>query len=208
MTKIYTKTGDKGETGLFGGNRISKASLRVEAIGTVDELNSTLGLVLAEITNYPADSFQSGFRTNEIRRDKLLITNYLERVQNDLFEIGAMLATPRDTKVTKGQNIHKTLPAYLEKRTRELEALIDTLTKELAPMTTFILPGGSVPGAQLHVARTIARRAERRIVELNKKEPVADELMQYVNRLSDLLFTMARYVNMKEKKKETNWEKV
>ncbi len=127
--------------------------------------------------------------------------------QNDLFEIGSLLATPKDTKVIKGQHIHKTLPTYLAKRVEEIEQRIDKLTKDLTPMKTFILPGGGVVGAQLHIARTICRRAERRIVEISKKEPIIDELITYINRLSDLLFTMARFVNMKEKKKETSWKK-
>lgn len=190
MSKIYTRTGDKGETLLFGGMRVSKASARVEAYGTLDELNSAIGVVVTEIQNY-----------------KSKIKNELTQIQKDLFEIGAVLATPKEVQIEKGKKIQSELPLYLRKREKELEGLIDDLTKELTPMTAFILPGGGKAGSFLHLARSICRRSERRIVLLSKKENVSPEILIYFNRLSDLLFTMARYCNAKEKKKETEWRK-
>lgn len=173
---IYTKTGDKGTTGLFSGKRVSKASYRIEAIGTVDELNSTIGFVI------------SGLRTTDYGLRKELI-----RIQNDLFEVGGALANPKQKN-------------NLSKRTKEFEKLIDELTKKLPPLFNFILPGGGVTGATLHIARTVCRRAERRIVSLPVKEKVQPEIIIYINRLSDLFLTMSRFINMKEKKKETIWK--
>lgn len=173
---IYTKTGDKGNTGLFNGQRVSKASLRIEAIGTVDELNSTIGFVLSQIRN----------SKSEIRKTLIAI-------QNDLFVVGGALANPRQ-KVD------------LSKRTKEFEKLIDNMTKELPPLMNFILPGGGAVGATLHLARTVARRAERRIVALSGKEKVQPEIIIYINRLSDLFLTMSRFVNMREGKRETIWK--
>ncbi len=173
---IYTKTGDKGDTGLFNGRRVSKASLRIEAIGTVDELNSIIGFVI------------SGLRTTGYGLRKELI-----RIQNDLFVIGGSLANPK-------QKVN------LVKRTEEFEKLIDELTKKLPPLFNFILPGGGAVGASLHLSRTVCRRAERRIVSLSGKEKVQSEIIIYINRLSDLFLTMSRFVNQKEKKKETIWK--
>lgn len=173
---IYTKTGDKGDTGLFNGKRISKASLRIEAIGTVDELNSVVGFVI------------SGLQTTDYGLRKELI-----RIQNDLFVIGGALANPRG-KIN------------LSKRTKEFEKLIDELTSKLPPLFNFILPGGGAAGASLHLARTVCRRAERRIVSLSQKEKVQSEIIIYINRLSDLFLTMSRFINQKEKKKETIWK--
>lgn len=173
---IYTKTGDKGDTGLFNGKRVSKASLRIEAIGTVDELNSVIGLVLSAISN----------KQNAIRKE-------LIGIQNDLFVIGGALANPK-------QKVN------LSKRTKEFEKLIDELTRELPPLFNFILPGGGITGASLHLARTVCRRAERGIVNLSGKEKVQSEIIIYINRLSDLFLTMSRFVNQKEKKKETIWK--
>ncbi|MBI2430881.1 MAG: cob(I)yrinic acid a,c-diamide adenosyltransferase [Candidatus Levybacteria bacterium] len=172
--KIYTKTGDKGETSLFGGKRVSKASLRVEAYGTVDELNSAIGVVLAKMEN-----------------------KELSNIQNDLFLIGTMLANPK-AKIVTG----------LQKRVEEFETLIDRMTSKLPELRNFILPGGGTTGSLLHVARTVCRRAERRVVALSQKEKVDRAILMYFNRLSDLLFTMARYVNHKEKKKEVIWTKI
>lgn len=190
MVKIYTRTGDKGGTSLYGGKRVSKADLHVEAYGTVDELNSAIGVAIAEAQNYSA----------KVKRE-------LENIQSDLFEVAAVLATPKDTQVSKGQKIQKELPHYLHKRVEELEQYIDDLTEKLPPLQAFILPGGGRAGSLLHQARTICRRAERRIVALAKKEQIPFEILIYMNRLSDLLFTMARFVNHKEKHKEILWNK-
>lgn len=173
--KIYTRTGDKGETSLFGGKRVSKASLRVDTYGTVDELNSALGVAIAESTNE---------KVNRIVKD----------VQHDLLTIGSCLASPE-----------KTEKLGLEQRVIAFESQIDTLTEELPLLRNFILPGGGRTGAHLHLARTIARRAERKIIALAKEEVVDKEVVMYFNRLSDLLFTLARFVNHSEKEKEIIW---
>lgn len=175
--KIYTRTGDKGKTSLFDGKRVFKSDRKVEAYGTIDELNSAIGAASAFI------------KVASINKE-------LEQIQNDLFEIGSSLA------------VSKTLPVdQLENRPKEFEVLIDKLTKQLPLLSQFILPGGGKGGALLHVARTVARRAERNIVQLNQKEHVDQTIIIYLNRLSDLLFTMSRFVNFKEKKKEKIWRK-
>jgi cob(I)alamin adenosyltransferase len=168
--KIYTKTGDRGDTGLFGGARVSKASQRVSAYGDVDELNSVLGVVVAH-------------STVEASRVEL------RQIQSDLFVLGAELAKNPDKQVDLGMAL------IAEADVVRLEQQIDVLDQSLAPLKTFILPGGSVPAAFLHVARTTCRRAERAVVELAKTEPVREELVRYLNRLSDLLFTLARASN-------------
>lgn len=194
--KIYTRTGDKGETGLYGGKRVSKADLRVEAYGTVDELSAAIGVVSA--------AMQKSNSKNQ--NDKSKIKNELRKVQSDLFEVAAVLATPRDTRVIKGQKIHKELPHYLQERVEEMEHTIDTLTEKLPPLQAFILSGGGRAGSSLHQARTICRRAERRIIQLSNTEYVPSEIIMYMNRLSDFLFTMARFVNHKEEHKEIVWK--
>lgn len=174
---VYTRLGDKGKTSLYGGKTVSKGSLRIDAYGSIDELNSSLGVVIAELKN------------SKIKKELLL-------VQNDLFEIGAGLAS----------NINKKrLDEYFKKRTKEFEKQIDDLTKKLPELTNFILPGGGKPGSYLHVARTVCRRAERRVAELSEREEVNKETLIYINRLSDLLFMFSRYINYKEKKKEAIW---
>ena len=178
--KIYTRTGDKGETSLFGGKRVSKASLRVDAYGTVDELNSVLGVVV------------SHFKKKSPVKEELL------KIQHDLFTIGSVLATPPPSKRDVSS---------LTKRIDEFERLIDHMTEKMPELRNFILPSGSIAGSFLHQARSVCRRAERRITELTKKETVDDNILKYFNRLSDLLFTMARFINHKERKKETIWNK-
>lgn len=170
---VYTRAGDKGKTHLYGGKIISKASPRIDAIGSIDELNSAIGVILSSL------------------KDRRLKEELL-KVQNDLFGIGAALAGSKNLK--------------LEERVGEFERLIDNLDKKLPELNSFILPGGGVSGARLHLARTIARRAERRIMELSVKEPVGSSIIVYVNRLSDLFFMFARVINYKEKKKEIQWK--
>ena len=184
--KIYTKTGDKGETGMFGGKRVSKSSLRIEAVGSVDELNSVIGVAIAQVSSIKYKVFS--------------IKKELIEIQNDLFEIGSVLASPN----TKYQ-IQNT--KYLMQRVKEFEELIDELTEKLPELRNFILPGGGIVGSEIHLARSIARRAERRIVELSKKEKIDSSILVYFNRLSDLLFTMARFANKKDKHKEILWNK-
>ena len=176
---IYTRAGDKGKTSLFSGVRISKADLKVETYGTIDELNSAIGVVLSEIRN----------PKSEIRKK-------LTNIQNDLLDIGSTLANPKSKSLN-----------HLEKRVREFEKLIDEMTDELPSLKNFVLPGGGREGAMLHLSRAICRRAERRIVALNDKEEIDGNIIIYFNRLSDLLFTMARFTNFKEKKKEIIWRR-
>ncbi len=178
---IYTRTGDKGKTGLFDGKRVSKDSLLIEAIGTVDELNAVFGLVIAKVSS-------SKYQVLSIKKE-------LEKIQSDLFTIGALLANPRNESSVD-----------FEKRAKEFETLIDTYTKKLPRLFNFILPGGGEAGSSLHLARTVSRRVERRIVTLSKKSKLDKGILIYINRLSDLLFTMARFVNLKEHKKETIWK--
>jgi cob(I)alamin adenosyltransferase len=177
--KIYTRTGDAGETSLFGTGRVSKADPRVDAYGEVDELNAWLGLVVSS----PIDP--------DLR-------DALHHVQRDLFAVGSQLADPGDRLPRD-----KTKAFITDADVARLEALIDRLETELPPLTAFILPGGSPAGAQLHVARTCCRRAERRIVQL--KPPVDAVIVRYVNRLSDLLFVMARTANHRAGLPETAW---
>ena len=192
MPKIYTKTGDRGETGLGNGRRVSKDYLRIEAIGAVDEVNAWIGMVQTQNSKLKSQNHNSKLKTN--------IADCLRKIQNNLFYTGALLGKAKIDNHTK-------LVRILTERTRELENDIDTLTNELPPLTNFILPGGSVTGAEIHVARTVCRRAERRVVSLMKAEN--DEslapVIMYLNRLSDFLFTLARFVNMQAGVEEEKW---
>lgn len=169
-SKIYTKTGDAGETSLFGGERVPKDTLRVEVIGTIDELNSLLGII----------------RAQELPEE---VEEIIIRIQNDLFVIGADLSTPHK----KGKNLH--ISRLKSRRTELLEKDIDTIEGRLAELRSFILPGGVRPAAELHFARTVCRRAERLIIRLSRSEKITTEIIPYINRLSDLLFVIARCVN-------------
>jgi len=163
---VYTRKGDKGETSLVGSAKVSKASARVEAYGDVDELNSFIGIARARIEDKEIDAV-------------------LRKIQNDLFTVGADLASPIDVRAPR-----------IEKRyVDELEQLIDKFLAELEPLKEFILPGGDEAGALLHGARAIARRAERHAVKLAQEEEVNDQVIAYINRLSDLLFVLARVAN-------------
>jgi cob(I)alamin adenosyltransferase len=180
--RIYTRTGDAGDTGLFGGGRVSKADPRVEACGTVDELNALLGW--AETLVRP-----------------LALTDDLQAIQGELLEIGADLATPLNANAAA---ISRTRRVTAQQAAR-LENWIDTLETGTAPLTTFILPGGSPGAAVLHVCRTVCRRAERRVVALSAVEGVNPQVIVYLNRLSDALFTLARWVNAREGVPEPAW---
>lgn len=184
--KIYTKTGDKGLTSLFNGTRVGKDDLRVEAYGTVDELNSILGVVLAELED-------SRFKIQEL-------SNELIKIQEDLLELGAFLANPDAVFLQEDKT-------YFSERIRHFEAEIDRETSQMPLLANFVLPSGGKAAAFFHLARTVARRAERKIVKLNRNTPVAKEVIMYFNRLSDFLFTMARFSNFKEGQKENIWNK-
>jgi cob(I)alamin adenosyltransferase len=177
--KIYTKTGDDGTTSLFSGGRVSKTHLRVEAYGTVDELNSVLGVARAAHPHPKTDA-------------------WLIQVQRHLFHLGADLATPLDSKSDWVVRMDA-------EKIRWLENAIDEMTAELPPLTNFILPGGSPAAAQLHVARTVCRRAERVAVALQEHEPLGEYVLHYLNRLSDFLFTLARWENMQAGIPEDKW---
>jgi cob(I)alamin adenosyltransferase len=179
--KIYTKTGDTGETGLFGGGRVSKDHPRVMAYGDVDELNATIGVVRATIPDFEHD--------------------LLEAIQRDLFSIGGHLATPDPDKVRKAL----ARAEFDESRVTALETAIDRATALLPPLRSFILPGGSAGAAALHVARTTCRRAERSVVHLASQSPVPELFVIYLNRLSDLLFTFARLANQQAGVEDVTW---
>ena len=185
--KIYTRTGDKGETGLFGGSRVSKSHPRVAAYGEVDELNNALGAARAAL---PADG---ALKTLDAA---------LERVQAECFVVGALLATPADKLGKLAPPFDAGLPEHAPKR---LESEIDAWDADLKPLTTFILPGGGPAGAALHLARGVCRRAERVVVELSAREPVPEGVVVWLNRLSDWLFTAARWANAKQGRPETPW---
>jgi cob(I)alamin adenosyltransferase len=179
--KIYTKTGDRGETGLSDGSRVPKSSLRVAAYGDIDELNAVLGMVRAGTQDRAQDSLLQG-------------------VQRDLFALGAQLADPSTRVVSRKAKVLVTA-AEIER----LEQAIDSRDERLPPLRTFILPGGSPIGAHLHLARTVCRRAERSLAALNRETPVEPLIVVYLNRLSDLLFVLAREANHDAGKPEEAW---
>jgi cob(I)alamin adenosyltransferase len=174
LSRIYTKTGDDGTTGLGDGTRIGKDELRVEAMGAVDELNSAIGRVLAQDVP-PA------------------VRECLDRVQHDLFDLGAQLCLPGVTKIDEG---------HIGRLERELDAF----NADLPPLKEFILPGGTMAAADAHIARTVCRRAERIIVSLDKAQPGTDGGRRYVNRLSDLLFVVARVLNRSAGRPDVFWQ--
>ncbi|MBI1967621.1 MAG: cob(I)yrinic acid a,c-diamide adenosyltransferase [Gemmatimonadetes bacterium] len=180
--KIYTKTGDAGETGLFGGGRVPKDDARVAAYGEVDELNAAIGLALS----LDPQGFQH---------------TLLQTIQRDLFTIGAELATPDTTK------LHKVLPGppIGDSEVGALETVIDTTEERLEPLKNFILPGGTPKAAALHLARTVCRRAERGVVALAGGTPVSPAIVRYLNRLSDLLFVLARAANSQAGRPDIKW---
>ena len=183
--KIYTRTGDTGETGLFGGGRVSKDHLRIECYGTIDELNSSLGIVASSLNDQD-------------------IHNCLTQIQSTLFDIGGELATPSIEK----RKLEKQYvgPQVADMDIKKLENLINQFDEEIEPLQAFILPGGHQYAAQIHLSRTICRRAERRLVQLNKVEEISSEIIRYINRLSDLLFTIARVINKRHGIEEPQWQ--
>ena len=181
LDRIYTKTGDEGMTGLGGGRRVSKDAPRVAAYGTVDELNSTIGVALA-----------LGL-VDRLARE-------LATIQNELFDLGSDLCWPEDDE-RRGR-----IPTVQAKHVERLEHLIDDLNRGLGPLTNFLLPGGAPGAAQLHVARTVCRRAEREAITLRHEEPIGDLVLPYLNRLSDALFVMARFENHERGVSEPLWQ--
>jgi len=176
---IYTRKGDKGKTALFSGKRVLKSDLRIEVYGSIDELNSLIGV---SISNFKSQN-------SSLRKE-------LIKIQNDLFKIGAILTNSQDIALQS-----------LKKRIKDFENLIDKMTVQMPKLSNFIFPGGGKTGAMLHLGRSIARRVERRIVQLNNRQKIDSNIISYFNRLSDLLFTMARFANFKEKKTEIIWRK-
>ena len=181
ITKVYTRTGDDGTTGLGTGGRVGKDSPRIEAYGTVDELNSQIGLALSCGVN---DAIAPALRS----------------IQNDLFHLGSDLCIPEKEK--KRQPV----PRIEERHVAALESLMDRLSEELEPLANFVLPGGAPAAAQLHVARTVCRRAERLVVALSRREAVGPHTIEYLNRLSDALFVMARHENKRRGFSDVLWD--
>ncbi|MBU2512272.1 cob(I)yrinic acid a,c-diamide adenosyltransferase [bacterium] len=187
INKVYTKTGDKGETSLVGGRRLPKSDIRIEAYGTVDELNSIIGLVRSVSLTETEGEQWTRFRS-------IMIS-----IQQKLFDIGSELATHRED-VYEGQVI------TLESDVIWLETIIDKINENLKPLTSFVLPGGELLNAYLHQARTVCRRTERQVIHLSKQISINPFVLIFLNRLSDLLFVMARWVCIIKKVPETLWQ--
>ncbi|HWN55568.1 MAG TPA: cob(I)yrinic acid a,c-diamide adenosyltransferase [Methylomirabilota bacterium] len=189
LTRIYTRTGDKGDTGLVGGRRVAKDSPRIEAYGTVDELNAIIGLARV-------------FNAERLKKGKAprWLDGILRRIQNELFDLGSELATPDDA-------VYEGMHRVGEPEVKALEALMDQCQKDLQPLKSFTLPGGGRVGGFLHQARTVCRRAERQVLALSRVEPISPWTIAYVNRLSDLLFVLSRWVARKGGETEYLWER-
>lgn len=180
--KIYTKTGDKGETGLLGGERVSKDSLRLNAYGTIDELNAFIGLAIAEVKS-------------------VKVMNVLVDLQNKLFILGSDLAAPENEKSVK-LKVSRTPSNFID----QTEKIIDEFESQLDELKNFILPGGSKGAALLHICRTISRRAEREIVALKNSVSISRNILMFVNRISDLFFVLARFENKYSNIPDTIWK--
>ncbi len=179
--KIYTKTGDGGETSLFGGEKVKKYHQRVESYGAVDELNSHIGLLIAQ--------------TQEVN-----LINSLQKIQRTLFNVGSLLATPQSS------DFYQKLETITENEINFLETEIDWMEEPLPELTQFILPGGSVRTAQTHICRTVCRRAERNIVLLNENEKIEKSIIIFMNRCSDYFFVLSRYIGHLENKTDVFWK--
>lgn len=187
MIKIYTKTGDKGTTGLTNGERVLKNELRIEAYGTVDELNCVIGLCLQKL-----DHLSKNVQTQ--------LQTWLFAIQNDLFNLGSDLATPISSRFSKMKIISADEITQLEK-------IIDICQETLPELREFVLPGGTIANAHLHLARTVCRRAERCVVALAQTTDINPDAVKYLNRLSDLFFVLARYVQHEQNTPEVTWKK-
>lgn len=184
--KVYTKTGDKGTTALFGGTRVPKDHIRIESYGTIDELNSHIGLI----------------------RDQEMNSHYKEiliEIQDRLFTIGALLATPQEKEIMKNGEPRLKKLGIVESDIELLESEIDVMEVELPPMTHFVLPGGHTTVSYCHIARCVCRRAERLAVHLNHNEPIPEIAIKYLNRLSDYLFVLARKLSQDLNAEEVKW---
>lgn len=181
--KIYTRTGDGGETSLLGGGRVSKDDIRVSAYGDVDEINAAIGVARATA---PAD----------------FADDLLAAIQRDLFALGGALATPERDRLPDSQRAKLVVP---DERIAALEQVMDAAEGELAPLRAFVLPGGSAKAGALHVARAVCRRAERAVVRLSHQQPVPAQIIVYLNRLSDLLFVLARQANRRAGHPDVTW---
>jgi len=189
ITKVYTRTGDKGETALVGGKRVPKDSPRIDAYGTIDELNSIVGL--ARVFNEEKLTAGDAHRFLDLA---------LRQIQDELFDLGSELATPDDFSYDGMYRVS-------EREVKKLEELIDECQKELGPLKSFILPGGGRIGAYLHQCRTVCRRAEREILRLSRAEPLSEWPLKYVNRLSDLFFVLSRWISKKTGEQEYLWQR-
>ncbi|HKA34015.1 MAG TPA: cob(I)yrinic acid a,c-diamide adenosyltransferase [Candidatus Binatia bacterium] len=189
ITRVYTRTGDSGETALVGGRRVPKDSPRIEAYGTIDELNSIIGLARA-------------FNDERSRNAKArrFLDEVLAKIQDELFDLGSELATPPDAEYSGMFHIG-------DAEVKRLEATMDRCQKELEPLKSFVLPGGGKVGAFLHQCRTVCRRAERDLLRLSRAEPVSEWAIKYVNRLSDLFFVLSRWAAKQAGKRETLWKR-
>lgn len=183
QSSIYTRKGDKGTTSLYGGTKVPKTASHIEVVGSLDELNASLGVVAT---------------TPELRIKNHELSEIIHQIQNLLFNLGAEIAD-----IEKKTTIKK----VSEKHTSDLERLIDHFDSQLPKLTTFILPGGSQAGAELHRARTVCRRAERAVVKLSNESDINHEINKFLNRLGDFLFVFARYINHLQKNPETTWRK-
>jgi cob(I)alamin adenosyltransferase len=189
ITRVYTRTGDGGETALVGGRRVAKDAPRIDAYGTVDELNAIIGL--ARVFN--AEQLKKG-------KDHRWLDEVLRRIQNELFDLGSELATPDDAAY---EGMHRVGEAEV----KALEQLMDRCQKDLKPLKSFVLPGGGRVGGFLHQARTVCRRAERRVLALARVETISPWPLKYVNRLSDLLFVLSRWVGHRLGETEYLWQR-
>lgn len=196
LTRIYTRTGDSGETGLVGGRRVPKDSLRIEAYGTVDELNACVGLARA----FNQETLRHLPRGARGRGACRRLEDILRRIQNELFDLGSELATSREDEYKGMWHVGK-------EEARLLEKIMDECQKDLKPLNSFVLPGGGVVSAHLHQCRTVCRRAEREVLRLMRTEETGPGPLRYVNRLSDLFFVLSRWMSLHLGEEEYLWER-
>lgn len=197
ITRVYTRTGDKGETALVGGKRVAKDSLRIEAYGTIDELNSIVGL--ARVFNEERLKKGSTLSSTKGKAHRFL-DEILRKIQDELLDLGSELATPPDFSYEGMYHVG-------EKEVKRIEELIDECQRDLGPLKSFVLPGGGRIGGYLHQCRTVCRRAEREIFRLARAEEIGEWPLKYVNRLSDLFFVLSRWVGRHTGEKEYLWQR-